>query len=141
MDETEQDLIAFHMDDSARIMHIAEGKCNFYDIVSSDENPNGRLVKTFRFPPDTHNVIEDHDSSSSGCPIVRSSSGRVIHRLSNYSSMSETRRDISIDYEDELDILAVLGTTEFPDSDGGGNNDSVHTRLEEVTLLDGKNYK
>ena len=73
--------------------------------------------------------------------FVRSSSGRVIHRLSNYSSMSETRRDISIDYEDELDILAVLGTIEFPDSDGCGNNDSVHTRLEEVTLLDGKNYR
>ena len=25
--ETEQDLICFHMDDSARMMHIAEGKC------------------------------------------------------------------------------------------------------------------
>ena len=27
MDETEQDLICFHMDDSARMMHIADGKC------------------------------------------------------------------------------------------------------------------
>ena len=25
--ETEQDLICFHMDDSARLMHIVEGKC------------------------------------------------------------------------------------------------------------------
>ena len=65
----------------------------------------------------------------------------MIRRLSDYSSVSETRKDISIDYEDELDILAVLGTTEFPDSDGGGNDDSVHTRLEDVTLLDGKNYR
>ena len=27
MDDTEQDLICFHMDDSARILHIAEGRC------------------------------------------------------------------------------------------------------------------
>ena len=113
---------------------------SFYDIVSSEYNPNGKLVKTFQFP-DARNGSEDADSSSSGCPIVRSSSGRVIRRLSNYSSVSETRRDVSIDYEDELDILAVLGTTEFPDSDGGGNDDSVHTRLDEVTLLDGQNYR
>ena len=72
---------------------------------------------------------------------MRSSSGRVIRRLSHFSTVSETRKDVSIDYEDELDILAVLGTTEFPDSDGGGNADSVHTRLEEVTLLDGKSYR
>ena len=113
---------------------------SFYDIVSSEDNPNGKLVKTFQFP-DAQNGSEDPDSSSSGCPIVRSSSGRVIRRLSNYTSVSETRRDVSIDYEDELDILAVLSTTEFPDSDGGGNDDSVHTRLEEVTLLDGQNYR
>ena len=25
--ETEQDLICFHVDDSARMMHIVEGKC------------------------------------------------------------------------------------------------------------------
>ena len=116
--------------------------CSFYDIISSEEKPNGQLVKTFQFPASsTGGRSEDLDSSSSGCRIVRSSSGRVIRRLSDYSSVSETRKDISIDYEDELDILAVLGTTEFPDSDGGGNDDSVHTRLEDVTLLDGKNYR
>ena len=54
--------------------------------------------------------------------------------------MSETRREISIDYEDELDILAVLGTTEFPDSDDARGTD-MHTRLDDVTLLDGKNYR
>ena len=63
----------------------------------------------------------------------------MIRRLSNYSSLSDTRRDISIDYEDELDILAVLGTTEFPDSDDDGTD--MHTRLDDVTLLDGKNYR
>ena len=112
------------------------GCCSFYDIINTDDNPNGKLVKTFRFPP----MYEDAaDSSSSGCPVVKSSSGRVIRRLSNYSSFSDTRRDISIDYEDELDILAVLGTTEFPDSDDGGTD--FHTRLDDVTLLDGKNYR
>ena len=53
--------------------------------------------------------------------------------------MSDTRKDISIDYEDELDILAVLGTTEFPDSDDGGTD--MNTRLDDVTLLDGKSYR
>ena len=116
------------------------GCCSFYDIINTDDNPNGKLVKTFRFPPDAPQGSEEAtDSSSSGCPVVTSSSGRVIRRPSNYSSLSETRREISIDYEDELDILAVLGTTEFPDSDGGGTD--MHTRLDDVTLLDGKNYR
>ena len=116
------------------------GCSSFYDIVNTDDNPNGKLVKTFRFPPDAPRSSEDAtDSSSSGCPVVKSSSGRVIRRLSNYSSLSDTRKDISIDYEDELDILAVLGTTEFPDSDDGGTD--MNTKLDDVTLLDSKSYR
>ena len=121
-------------------LEITQVLCySFYDIVNTDDNPNGKLVKTFRFPPEAAQDGEDADSSSSGCPVLTSSSGRVIRRPSNYSSLSDTRRDISIDYEDQLDILAVLGTTEFPDSDDGGTD--MHTRLDDVTLLDGKNYR
>ena len=68
----------------------------------------------------------------------------MIRRLSNYSSLSDTRREISIDYEDELDILAVLGTTEFPDDSDDASwlsGGDMHTRLDDVTLLDGKNYR
>ncbi len=132
-DPSDQELIFFHMDDSGRILHSVMETCSVYQISG------GVMSKLASLSPDfgKDGGGETGARARLSGEVITSSGRRSRRRVSHAAPDSEIRRDVTIDYEDELDVLAVLGTVESP-SDCGCDVGEVHTRLDAVTLYDNR---
>ncbi|KAJ8351990.1 hypothetical protein SKAU_G00234660 [Synaphobranchus kaupii] len=100
----ESDWIYFHPDDSGRIIHVGPSTVNVLRIKTQECSSQSEVVQEFSITAHRVNNTASKDSVTSSGRIVK----RRYHQLDD-DPEQETFR--VVEYEDELDLLAVVEVT------------------------------
>ncbi|KAL4635844.1 DDB1- and CUL4-associated factor 17 [Arapaima gigas] len=101
----ESDWIYFHPDDSGRIIHVGPSKINMLKIVKSQEH-----LSKYTIAPDFS--ITAHRDHSSNTQYNVTSSGRTVKRRFHQLDDDPEKETFKVvEYEDELDLLAIVEVT------------------------------
>lgn len=132
-DDIEQDEILFHPDESPRLIHVSSNAFKIFLINSSNHSrpdASSSMEEVFQLSPFNRQGI------SNGLKLM-TQFGRRIRQPVNYSSYFDLKQEITFDYEDELDILAVMAASEVTTDDDG----SLEMNLDKIYLLDSRTYE
>ncbi|KAG7464008.1 hypothetical protein MATL_G00182730 [Megalops atlanticus] len=105
----ESDWIYFHPDDSGRIIHVGPSTINMLKILSTQEpHPQSEVIPEFS--------ITAHRDNNAAPLVSVTSSGRIVkRRFQQLDDDPEQETFRLVEYEDELDLLAVVEVTHRED--------------------------
>ncbi|MBN3326440.1 DCA17 factor, partial [Atractosteus spatula] len=102
----ESDWIYFHPGDSGRIIHVGPSKVNVLKIVETQES-------LLQFEVIQEYSIEAHRENKADSLVTVTASGRTVRRrLHQLDDDPEQETFQCVEYEDELDLLAVVSVTQ-----------------------------
>eukprot|EP00092_Neocalanus_flemingeri_P002450 GFUD01002620.1.p1 GENE.GFUD01002620.1~~GFUD01002620.1.p1 ORF type:complete len:733 (-),score=176.61 GFUD01002620.1:283-2481(-) len=137
VDGVDHENVMFSPDDSSRVIHFGSFGLRVMNIERDYKNECYHLREMFSIKSDHKDSDKSSSDPANSAPTTRV--GRHVRRPANYyDNVAETVTNVTFQYEDELNLFAVLVSSESINDDDSQAN-SLMTHIKEVKIYD-KNF-
>ena len=109
--------LEFCPEQSTKLIHYGSHGLTLYEVKETDNSGNYRLDELFSYDPQQDDKMVD-DVTAQPRPDLSTRSGRTVRRPSNYyEDITQKLYSVDFDYENELEVFAVLVSSETVDEE------------------------